>query len=353
MIILFLLVQFSGFQTLKHPVAGQEVAPIRSKIAVHGSIPHGTIQGDWDKDVIDSPLAKTEIAKSLALEADVMKRIPQTLLSLHIKMPKINDSVALIAKKPSTGTVKTDGREISTYDQAIVSPPNPQLIAWDHTRGIYRTTAVKSATLLISEGRAEDAQQELEAYRYDFGQDSETSCLLFDALIRQGKYRQAYEEILGFLRKNVPLEDQGDFSLRVSLAAALNGEIYRGQKEFAFQESSEWDRKGACETNPLWPVGTNASTIAAMSAYDLSIPYGYKGEVGLYYFDLAEALDPGEPLFDRGLVQEYVAEKEFQKAIDLAYKKLKATQDPGLRINYTQMFDYARQAKQDYEKLRP
>jgi len=353
MIILILLVQLSGFQAPKHPAPGQMSTPIRSKIAIHGSIPHGTIHGDWDKDVIDSPLAKIEIAKSLALEADVRKRIPQTLLSLHIKVPKIDDSVALIAKKPPSGTVKPNGREISTYDQAIVSPPNPQLIAWDHTRGICRTTAVKSATLLISEGRPDDAQRELEAYRHDFGQDSDTSCLLFDALIRQGKYRQAYEEILGSIRKNMPLEYQGDISDRVSLGAALNGEIYRGQKEFEFKGSAEWGGNGGYETNPLWPVGTDASTIAAMSAYDLAETWRFDGKADFYYFDLAEALDPGEPLFDRGQCVEYVLEKQFQKAIDLVYPKLKATQDPKLRINYTQMFDYALQAKRDYAKLHP
>jgi len=353
MIILFLLVQLSSLQMTKHPSTSNLIASGRVRLTIQGSIPHGTILGDWDKDVIDSPLCKIEIAKSLALEADVRKRIPQTLLSLHIKVPKINDPGILIAKKLPSGTVATNGREISTYDQALESTSDPQAEAWDSARGINRIRVLKSGKLLISEGKAEDAEQELEVYRHDFGLDSFTSCLLFDALIREGKYRQAYEEILGSLRNNVPLEDQGDFSLRVCLGAALNGVIYRGQKEFAFQESSEWDRKGACEKNPLWPVGTSASTIAAMSAYDLSIPYDYKGEVDLYYFDLAEALDPGEPLFDRGQCVEYVLEKQFQKAIDLVYPKLKATQDPKLRMNYTQMFDYALQAKRDYAKLHP
>jgi|GEM_PF-1761146 len=356
MIILYFLVHLSYLQAPKHAVQVSKGTIAGNFYAiVPNSIPHGKLCGVWPMSALDSPLSRIGIAQSLKLDALVQKRIPKLLASLNIHVPKTKQApFQAQANQPSTTPAKGEIFNVSGYLTGDGGGgTSPEEIQFQQQRSKEMKKVEITAVALLNLGRVEDARLELESYQQTYGGDGETSCLLFDALMGQDQYKRAYKVIAASVKKYMyPYRDDTDIFLRLSLITALNGEIYKGQKEYAFYYNGGF--KGSAEDQQLWPSKSDAVTIAAISANAIGgrANGGMLGENVTFYNDLAEELDPGEPLFVEGVLNKYSIQGQNQKGIDLIFEQLKtATGD--FKILLTTMLNGFFDALHASQKLIP
>jgi hypothetical protein len=201
--------------------------------------------------------------------------------------------------KPGPATLKVTGATSVNY--TVPMPIDPIATARFEWVTRQKDSAKNQALQLLRLGHPKQAEHVLEKLLTIYHGDTYIAEILFDAQIKARNYSQAYATIIpNLLRFGIPRDSFGvdvDSKMRASLASALLGQVFDGQKQVCFNAMG-YGMQSQPEFAMLMPKRSDAKTIAAMSATVLPLLTGTSSGQDLsFYSDLAQRLDPNEPMF--------------------------------------------------------
>jgi len=151
---------------------------------------------------------------------------------------------------------------------------------------------------------------------------------ILDLDLRRSDYADAYRVAAAVLslygdpsRSDVPLVPEDQLLIRASLAAAMMGEVYKGQREFCVKLVNHNDLPSFRKD---YPQGDSPNDVACLSCLGIDVDD---------FLELALKLDPGDPWASLRLGDAYAAAFQYSKGIAVLESGLKRN-DTGFAHDY-------------------